>query len=181
MMNQAQIAGRAIADAMLVPVTYENGERQEYTFLGNVRKGSPSDFFWRVAPVQLEQWGIKKECLMDIVDQLSEMGPIETLRDQLGITPGQGIKHAGLVLRSRKNPKILANCVVNSRSAYGNPYWGCGNMTSPSNFNDYGQVIECYFYYDIYHETVYDGEDARLLGDMNALLWGPGITGPTVV
>lgn len=181
MMNSQQLAGRAIADAMLVPVSYDSGKVQEYTFLGNVHKGAPADFFWRVARSQLEQWQIAKEDLTDIVDQLSEMGPIEVLRDKLGITPGQGIKHAGLVLRSRTNPKILANCVVNSRTAHGNPYWGCGNFTSPSNFNDYGQVIECFFYFDIYHETTYDGEDTRLLGDMNALLWGPGITSPTAI
>lgn len=175
------IAGRAICDAMLVPVTYDKGAKSGYKFVGNVRKGEPSNIFWRVSKADLVQWGITEDDIMDCVKQLEDMGTIDELRDQLGILPGQGYKNVGLTVRSRTKPAVQCHAIVNSRTAYGNPEWGCGNMTSPSNFGDYGQVIECFFYYDIHHEVVKDGEDMSMIGDINTLLFGSGIKFPTVV
>jgi len=175
-----EICGRAIADGMLVPISYDDGAKQEYGFIGNVRKGGPTDFFWRVTKAELVDWKISKDDLMDCVRQLSEMGNIEQLRDMLGISPGQGLKYCDFGLRSETNPKICCRVVVNSRTAYGHPYWDADGG-APSNFNDYGQVIEIYFYYDIHNVVSGEETDDRLVGDMNKLLFGDGVTVPTLL
>lgn len=166
-MDQNRVCGRAIADAMLTYVTH--GKDYDYEFgPKDASAGEEKDFFWRVDREDLKTWEVKKEDLMDIVDQIKAMGPVESVRDALGIRPRQGAMATDTFFVSRTNPKINCQAVFNSRSAWGDPL-----------FSDYGQDVELHFYYDIHGEMDPAGRDDKAMNDMAVLMFGgmrsPGI------
>lgn len=179
MMNQNKIFGRAVADGMLRFYDYKDKSGKVQVgcyYFTNKGQSKETDFFWRVSKADIDNWKISQDDLVDIVDQIKEKGSIESIMNALGFLPNQGLRHDGIVFRSRKNEKIAAHVVftdLSSGSITTNPLIG----VPTSNFNDFGQNCYMYFYYDIHHEG--ENNQGEEMTYMEKLMFGglkePGI------
>lgn len=106
-MDQKKIQGRVIAFGRVTWLKYGEKEDQEgYVFNTNNGFGYKVDQKW------LADQGVNFEALKDCVDQLEEKGSVGELKAEYGHRLATGPHSIGLVLTSRKDPRIICNVVL---------------------------------------------------------------------